>query len=748
MVSRRTFLKATSLTALSLNLPKVNHAAQVMPFVASEASSVPSQAKALIHRVFPDHANQFICALVPSDSSSDVFEYEARPPAKIILRGNNGVSLAVAFSQFLRREAHISFDWQAVRPLNFSGQLPMPEKLRGNCLAKERFFLNYCTYGYTFPYWSWEQWERLLDWMALNGINRPLLQTGQEAVWLLIWQSYGMSAEEVRAYFSGPAHLPWHRMANLDRWGGPLPASYIEGQQKLQRKILSHARELGMKPILSAFAGHVPHELKRLRPNAKITRIKPGWGGLSAEYATWYLDPTDPLFAEIQKKFLQEQAAMYGTDHLYAADPFNEMEPPSWEPTYLARVSKAIWDGMVSADEQARWYQMAWTFSYDKHWTEERLSALFAPVPRERMVLLDYACEEVELYPRTKDFYGRPFIWNYLGNFGGRTHLLAPLESSSENIAQALKVPNCIGVGSTLEGLNVNSVIYEMLFEQPWQPHNGLQLSEWIRHYAIRRAGRIEPAVTEAWEILARKVLNSKSIKGDNGSIFQVYPSFKGKDDWTRPNIAYSASDLIHALEIMLKASAACRESDGYCFDVVNLTRQVLCNYGLNVYQRMVAAYTHKDVEAFKRESARFLEVGKNLDELLGTRHEFLLGSWLANARKWGGSPTEADYYETNAREIITCWHRLSNGLRDYASRQWNGLLRTYYLPRWQKFIQMVVKSLQANLPFDDRAFASWCDDAAARWLEERDEVYLVKPQGEAAAKAERLFFKYGKELG
>ncbi|HEY6246274.1 MAG TPA: alpha-N-acetylglucosaminidase, partial [Pyrinomonadaceae bacterium] len=329
-----------------------------MPLVASEASSVPSHAKALIHRVLPEHANQFICALVPSDSSRDVFEYEARPP-KIILRGNNGGSLAVAFNQFLRRGAHISYDWQSVRPLNFSGQLPMPRKASGICLAKERFFLNYCTYGYTCPYWSWEQWERLLDWMALNGINRPLLQSGQEAVWLRVWQSYGMSAEQVRAYFSGPAHLPWHRMANLDRWGSPLPLSYIEGQQKLQRKILSRARELGMKPILSAFAGHVPQELKSLRPKAKITRIKPGWGGLSAEYSTWYLDPTDPLFAEIQKKFLHEQATMYGTDQLYAADPFNEMEPPSWEPTYLARVSKAIWDAMVSADEQARWYQMA-----------------------------------------------------------------------------------------------------------------------------------------------------------------------------------------------------------------------------------------------------------------------------------------------------------------------------------------------------------------------------------------------------
>jgi alpha-N-acetylglucosaminidase len=581
--------------------------------------------------------------------------------------------------------------------------------------------------------------------MALNGINRPLLQTGQEAVWLRVWQSYGMSADQVRAYFSGPAHLPWHRMANLDRWGGPLPVSYIEGQQKLQRKILSRARELGMRPILSAFAGHVPLELTKLRPKAKITRIKPGWGGLSAEYGTWYLDPTDPLFAEIQEKFINAQTATYGTDHLYAADPFNEMEPPSWEPAYLSTVSKAIWQGMVSADAQARWYQMAWTFNYDKHWSEERLSALFEPVPRDRMVLLDYAGEEVELYRRTKDFYGRPFIWNYLGNFGGRTHLLAPLDSASENIAQALKLTNCIGVGSTLEGLNVNQVIYEMLFEQPWRPSGSLQVSEWIKDYAIRRAGRAEPAVIEAWELLATKILNSRSVKADNGSIFQVYPSFKGKDGWTRPNIAYAPEDLIRALEITLRASASCRASDAYAFDVVNLTRQVLCNHGLDVYRRIIAAYTQKDVAAFERESSAFIEVGRDVDYLLGTRHEFLLGPWLASARQCGRSPAEADYYELNAREIITCWHQASNGLRDYASRQWNGLLRTYYLPRWEKFIEIAAQSVEQNIAFPEQPFATWAKDAATRWVQARGEVYLLEPQEDSVGMAERLFHKYRK---
>ena len=53
--------------------------------------------------------------------------------------------------------------------------------VRVEARVKDRFFLNYCTFGYTMPWWKWEDWERFIDWMALNGINMPLANTGQEA---------------------------------------------------------------------------------------------------------------------------------------------------------------------------------------------------------------------------------------------------------------------------------------------------------------------------------------------------------------------------------------------------------------------------------------------------------------------------------------------------------------------------------------------------------------------------------------
>jgi len=43
-------------------------------------------------------------------------------------------------------------------------------------------FLNYCTFGYAMLWWRWDDWERFIDWMALNGINMPLAIAEQEAV--------------------------------------------------------------------------------------------------------------------------------------------------------------------------------------------------------------------------------------------------------------------------------------------------------------------------------------------------------------------------------------------------------------------------------------------------------------------------------------------------------------------------------------------------------------------------------------
>lgn len=52
-------------------------------------------------------------------------------------------------------------------------------------------------------------------------------------------------------------------MGNIVKWGGPLPESWHNQTLILQRMILKRMLNLGIKPILPAFAGHVPRAIKR-----------------------------------------------------------------------------------------------------------------------------------------------------------------------------------------------------------------------------------------------------------------------------------------------------------------------------------------------------------------------------------------------------------------------------------------------------------------------------------------------------
>ena len=75
-----------------------------------------------------------------------------------------------------------------------------------------------------------------------------------------VFKRFGVSEEELSEnYFAGPAFLPWARMGNLQKWGGPLLLSWIQKQSALQLQLLRRMRSLGMTPVLSAFAGFLPH---------------------------------------------------------------------------------------------------------------------------------------------------------------------------------------------------------------------------------------------------------------------------------------------------------------------------------------------------------------------------------------------------------------------------------------------------------------------------------------------------------
>ncbi len=692
--------------------------------------------QALIQRIIPDHANQFIIELEPS-GSTDWFEIEPHD-SKVILRGNNGVSIASALYYYLKEYANCQITWNGTN-LNLPEKLPgIPGTIHKDSPYEYRYYLNYCTFNYSMSWWDWERWEKEIDWMALHGINMPLAITGEEYIWDKVYRSYGFTDEDLEPFFSGPAYFAWFWMGNLDGWGGPLPMSWKEGHRDLQLKILNRQRELGMKPVLPAFTGHVPASFKKLFPNAKLKQTN--WGNDFED--TYILDAEDPLFAEIGKKFIEVQTEVYGTDHLYSSDTFNENEPPSDDPGYLAELGKKVFEGMKSADPDAVWVMQGWLFySHRDFWRAPQIKGLLDAIPDDRMIILDLAAEIEPVWKRTEAFYGKQWIWNMLHNFGGNISLFGRIERIAEHPAAALNDPNSgqlKGIGLTMEAIEQTPVLYELMTDNTWQ-NKPIELKPWLRQYIRNRYGKATGSLEEAWDILVKTVFNGQVIRDGAESIIVSRPTFEGYRRWARTKLNYAPKDLLPAWDLFVQSIPECGTSDGFQYDLADITRQVLANYALPVQQQIAMAYKNNDREKFEQSCTEFLVLIDDLDRLLATRKDFLLGPWLANARNWGKTPEEKALYEQNARNLVTLWGSADNRLHEYSNRQWSGLLSDFYKPRWELFFKDVRASWKK---FDQNAFDEKIKQWEWQWVQGHKD-FPVDPAGSPTEIALELHKKY-----
>lgn len=694
----------------------------------------------LIQRVVPHYAASFIIEDLPAENGKDVFEVESRGK-KIVLRGNNGTSVASALYHYLTDYCHCQITWNGTN-LQLPGFLPVvKEKVHKATPYTYRYYLNYCTFNYSMSWWNWERWQKEIDWMALHGINMPLAITGEEYTWYEVYKEMGFTNEELRNFFCGPSYFAWFWMGNLDAWGGPLPLSWMKSHKALQEKILQRERELGMKPVLPAFTGHVPPAFKKRYPNAKLKATN--WTNGFAD--TYILDSEDPLFAAIGKRFLQTQTKLFGTDHLYSADTFNENEPPSDDPAFLSALSARIYEGMKQADTAATWVMQGWLFYSDrKFWKSSQIEALLKAVPDNKMILLDLAAEIEPVWKRTDAFYGKPWIWNMLNNFGGNVNLFGRMDGVAAGPALALnnKASGKLwGIGLTMEAIEQNPVLYELMTQHTWQT-TPIELNTWLPAYILNRYRTESKELVNAWQLLRQTVYNGKEIRDGAESIITGRPTFDSTTVWTRTKLNYAPKDLLPAWDLFIQAAAQGIHTDGFRYDLVDVSRQVLANYAGPLQKKWVTAFKEKDSAAFNKYSKAFLQLISDMDQLLATRKDFMLGPWLSTARSNGATPAEKALYEMNARDLITLWGDANSPLHEYSNRQWSGLLNDFYKPRWQQFFTLLHQSLRSGTPPDLKQFEETIRRWEWKWVNTQKE-FPAAPFGSSVQVAQMMYKKY-----
>jgi alpha-N-acetylglucosaminidase len=646
--------------------------------------------------------------------------YEVWADGAVHVAATDAVAACVGLHRHLREAHGVRVTWDTALPLAITPGLTPP--VSAHSRVDRFYYLNFCTFSYSTAYWGWEEWSREIDWMALHGVTTPLQLVGHEAALALAYSRLGMSDVDIRNFLGGPAYLPWLYMGCLDSFAGPLPASWLAHRLDLGRRILDRQRSLGMTPVLPAFTGHVPTQLA---PAGARTRL---WQGMP----TKVVDPDEPLFRRLATEIVHAQRELFGTDHLYAADPFIEMIPDGNE-EYPAAVAAAIVDGLRGGDEDAVWVLQSWPFSYQRtHWTTERVHRFLDGIPDGRVLVLDLWGEADPQWPRLDGYGGRPWLWNGLLNFGGRTEPVADLATTSRNLEEALaaEAPP-VGLGLTMEAVHNNPAFFELVTDRAWTA--ATPLPDWLAEFGRQRYGTDDPAASEAWQRLGASVLSASSR-----SIFPELfigiavstPDYHrmlddGVHDEVRAALYYDPAELVAAMRALLRVPNV---GDDLALAGIALLSRVL---------------DHRFIHSGQRD---FLEVFDDLDELAATRPALRLDTWVAAATRWAADDEERRVLADNARRLLTVWHTADNLLLDnYSARLWSGLVSGYLKRRWELWLWFLPKALDPATRDDAQASL----DNALRNLAE---VFIAdgpppRDAGVTHEVAARLLAKYGEEF-
>jgi alpha-N-acetylglucosaminidase len=697
------------------------------------ANSVADSGRDLVARVAPRWASQLDFETIPSANGTDVFEIETRS-AHTILRGNSGVALASALNRAIEQLGHGDISWGCGDQLALPATLPpIGQPLRVVSPYRYRYAYNFCTHGYTMAWWQWPEWERELDFLALKGVNLALVIEGQEQVWIDTLAKFGYTDAEVRAWLCAPSHQPWQSMSNIEYYGGPLSRELVARRATLGRQIVSRMRELGIEPMVQGYYGIVPSDFKTRFPRAKV-HPQGLWSEMKRPDM---LDPLDPMFAEVGAAFYTAQRKLFGPAKFFDADPFHE--GGSTEGIDLAAAGQAIYRAMAQSNADATWVLQGWL--------DNPRQPMIDALDTSHLLILDLQCEAKENW-RLRDQFGHtPWLWCVIENFGGNTGLGANLDLVRTQPAHALAEAGpgkgeLRGIGALMEGSQTEPALWELFFANAWSASLP-DLETWTRDYLRRRYGVGNTSAARAWATLRQTV-----YAADNGSplnsvlcarpTLEPYPKarFWGT---TQPN--YDVAKLMLAWQALLEAAPECGGADGFRYDLVDVGRQVLADLAATYHREILRAYAAKDSAALARAGAKQLGLLRDLDRLLATRREFLLGSWLRDARRWGADAEEQDRLEQCARELITTWNR-QDTIADYANRQWSGLVTDVYATRWRLWIETLQSSLADGATLDEKKIAAALREADLSWTR-RHNVYASAPAGDSIATSRELFAKY-----
>ncbi|MBQ0021368.1 MAG: alpha-N-acetylglucosaminidase C-terminal domain-containing protein [Bacteroidales bacterium] len=673
---------------------------------------------------------------------------------KPYIKGSSISAITTGIGWYLNHHAHINLSWnQLTTTLR---QLPVPTTEETHtCNADYRYYLNYCTFGYSMTTWTWDRWQKEIDWMALHGINMPLQIIGMEKVWKdLLMQDYGYSEDDAENFVTGPAFIAWWGMNNLEGWGGTHDDAWYKRQADLASKICKRERELGMQPVLPGFSGMVPSNFQAKTGHTIEKANK--WCGFQRPAI---LDPTDSEFAIAAQKYYARLHSVMGNSRYYSMDPFHEggtISSGKYSEGY-----KAVYDAMNdNCGSDTKWVIQQW------QWAAYQRSSLTA-VPAGRLIVLDLFADGQPAFDSYNGYAPQEAVFCTIPNFGGRSGFMGRLDNMASNyFTYKNKYSTVNGVGAAPEAIESVPVVYDLLFELPWMS-TAPNMTEWVADYATSRYGTANANAQKAWEDIHQSAMafGADAVQGPIEDVWAARPNLNATPASTWGKTIANVSNIytperrqrLCQAFITLVGERGNLSGSNYEYDLIEVGGQVMADYAYKLLLSIKAAKTAGDTQLFNQRKQLFLDLILDMDTFKGTHHMFRLGNWTQTARDAatevkGATTATPDWYELdNARTIITTWgdknQSEAGGLHDYSYRSWQGLLKDYYYPRWKYYFDHDCQAPSAGWFYSEW---NWAHELEGEWgasakgtTKAKRTYYSPTAEGNTVEEAKKLLTKY-----
>lgn len=639
--------------------------------------------------------------LIPSETKNDYFTIEKKGK-KICISGNNNNALSRGLGHYLRFVAHRSIS-------HLSDNISKPkkivyptEKIEIISPFEYRYALNYCTLSYSMSFYTWEDWKRQLDWFALNGVNMVLMPLGTEIIWFRTLQQLGYTPQEAKKYIASPTFSAWWQMGNLEGWYGTITDEVMEEQRQLAHKVFERMKILSIEPIYQGFYANVSTSLKTKFP-VKVVEQGLWAGGFQRPDM---IDTHDEYFSKISDIYYSEIKKEYGDFKYFGGDPFHEGGRVG--DIDVSKASKHIQQKMQEHFKGSKWLLQGWG--------ENPTDLLLKGVDKKSTIILELEGENTANWEKRKAYGGIDFIWCQISNFGAKTGLYGKLQRFADEVYRlqtSQYLPYAKGIGIIPEGIHNNPIVYDFTLDLAWYKKGKeiekINVNDYIDDYMLYRYGKITPPLKEAWQLLLETAYKSHKVsqQGAPESMLCARPSLQVKSvsSWGTIARQYEYEMLKKAVKLFISAEKDFKNIPTYHTDKIDLLRQLNSDKSIALYKEIQQSIEDKNLKKFIQNKDKFLELIEYQDELLSVDSHFRLNTFLQQAIEFSKDKKSQELALKNAKVQISYWGTDTNpstNLRDYAHKEWNGMLKSLYYHRWQSFFnyqQAILEGKQATEP-------------------------------------------------